>query len=548
MLLLAAAVLVGIDRYQTRQVEDQFQKFSENELASLHALVHRAMEKRFADKSDIAVKVFNRWFDSRNKRYPGKLWSVWSPGMVDYVAHDDPAKAPKKPQDAVDEEVLRTGRPVGRFVGDTYRYSVPIVLGVTEGTGERICLNCHVREMGEKEGEVISAYSSSLDTAADFARLHRLLWTMAGAALLSVLAMILCIKLVFTRVISRPLARMTGVMGHLAAGDAMVEIPDTERRDETGDMARAVQVFKTNLIRSRELEAEQRADFEARQRRSERVEALTSGFNRNASEIVGGLAEAALNLEKNARSMNSTADQTSEKAVSVASAAEEASVNVQAVASAAEQLSNSIGEIGRQVDHSSEIAALAVEEASRTETEVAELAASVARIGDIVTLINDIAGQTNLLALNATIEAARAGEAGKGFAVVANEVKHLANQTARATGDIGDQIAAVQGKTETVVVAIKGILKVITEVGEIAATIGGAMQQQNMATQEIARNVEQAAGGTAEVSGHVVSVQQAAQSTSRNAAELLAASQDLSQQAKSLRGIIDGFLQEVGRA
>ena len=384
VLLLAAAVLVGIDRYQTRQVEDQFQKFSENELASLHALVNSAMEKRFADKSDIAVKVFNRWFDSRNKRYPGKLWSVWSPGMVDYVAHDDPAKAPKKPQDAVDEEVLRTGRPVGRFVGDTYRYSVPIVLGVTEGTGERICLNCHVREMGEKEGEVISAYSSSLDTAADFARLHRLLWTMAGAALLSVLAMILCIKLVFTRVISRPLARMTGVMGHLAAGDAMVEIPDTERRDETGDMARAVQVFKTNLIRSRELEAEQRADFEARQRRSERVEALTSGFNRNASEIVGGLAEAALNLEKNARSMNSTADQTSEKAVSVASAAEEASVNVQAVASAAEQLSNSIGEIGRQVDHSSEIAALAVEEASRTETEVAELAASVARPVEIL--------------------------------------------------------------------------------------------------------------------------------------------------------------------
>ncbi|MGE5503944.1 MAG: methyl-accepting chemotaxis protein [Actinomycetota bacterium] len=342
-----------------------------------------------------------------------------------------------------------------------------------------------------------------------------------------------------------PIVSITGVMGKLAEGDLSVAVPGGGRGDEIGAMAAALEVFRTNLARQRELEAAQRAEEADRARRAMRIADLTAAFDRDASGMVQTVASAAEQLQGTSGSLSAAAAQTSQQATAVAAASEEASVNVQTVASAAEQLSSSIAEIARQVAHSSAISSSAVTEAGRAAAVVSELAATVQKIGDVVMLINDIAAQTNLLALNATIEAARADEAGKGFAVVAGEVKGLANQTGKATEEIGQQIAAVQQQTGRVVATIEGIVRVIEEVGTISAGIASAVDEQHAATSEIARNVEQAAAGTADVSTNVVGVQAAADQTGAAAHEVLDASRNLATDAEGLKRRIDGFLAEV---
>jgi len=246
--------------------------------------------------------------------------------------------------------------------------------------------------------------------------------------------------------------------------------------------------------------------------------------------------------------MATTAERTSEQASAVATASDQAAANVKVVAATSEELSASIAEIGRQVTQSAEISHAAVEEANATNQTVQGLAGAAAKIGEVVNLINDIAGQTNLLALNATIEAARAGEAGKGFAVVAQEVKNLANQTARATEEIATQIAAVQGETDGAVDAIEKIRSIIGEVNDIAMTISSAVEEQGVSTQEIARNVQQAAQGTQDVNLNIESVSKVADETGAAAGQVLSASQDLSRQAEHLRGEVERFIQELRTA
>jgi len=285
-----------------------------------------------------------------------------------------------------------------------------------------------------------------------------------------------------------------------------------------------------------------------RQQRGSKVDALLRSFEASAGTLVGIIASAATELRATAQSLSSTTEQTTAQAAGVAAAVEQASVNVQTVASAAEELSSSITEISRQVAQSSMIASKAVEDARRTDAIVKTLAGGAQKIGDVVGLISSIAGQTNLLALNATIEAARAGDAGKGFAVVAAEVKNLANQTAKATGDISAQIAEIQTATSEAVQAIETIAKTIDELSRIAASIAASVEEQGTATQEIARNVHEAASGTQEVSTNIIGVSRGAQETGVAAAQMLDAAGDLSQQTERMSADVGQFIAAVKAA
>jgi methyl-accepting chemotaxis protein len=350
------------------------------------------------------------------------------------------------------------------------------------------------------------------------------------------------------RLIARPIVGMTQSMTALADGNKQIEIVGADRKDEIGAMAKAVIVFKENMIRADALAAEQERERAAREERARRVEASAQNFDRSVSGVIRSVSTATTQLQGSAQTMSAAAEEASRQATAVASASEEASTNVQTVASAAEELSSSIDEIGRQVSQSARIAQAAVNDADKTNQTVKGLADAAQRIGDVVKLINDIAAQTNLLALNATIEAARAGEAGKGFAVVAAEVKNLANQTAKATEEIGAQIAGIQTSTQDSVAAIQGIGSTIREINEIATSIASAVEEQGAATREIARNVQQAAAGTSEVSTNIVGVTRASGTTGQTAGEVLSAAQEMAKQAESLRGEVERFLAEVKAA
>jgi methyl-accepting chemotaxis protein len=348
--------------------------------------------------------------------------------------------------------------------------------------------------------------------------------------------------------ITRPVGAMTAAMARLAEKDMGVEIPGTDHKDEVGDMAHAVQVFKDNMIEADRLAAEQRAEELKQAERAKQIENLCSAFDLSSSAAVKAVAAASGQLQSSATAMSSVAEQTSRQSTAVAAASEQASSNVQTVASAAEELSTSISEITRQVAQSSTISSGAVRQAKDTNIKVQGLADAANKIGEVVSLITDIAEQTNLLALNATIEAARAGDAGKGFAVVASEVKNLANQTAKATEEIAAQIGGVQASTKEAVAAIEMITKTIEEVDAIASTIASAVEEQSAATQEIARNVEQAAAGTQEVSSNISGVTQAANETGGAATEIQDASIELSHQSESLKVAVETFLSQVKAA
>lgn len=385
------------------------------------------------------------------------------------------------------------------------------------------------------------------------------------------------ISMTVTRSIRRPVNDLVFAMSKLADGDNTIEIPAAKRKDEVGEMARAVEVFKEKAIENSRLAAEaaenERAQSEMREKsreqreeaerkraeeqeeqarissaRAEQITQLSQEFDNKVSEILTVFNDSASNMQRSAEEMSNTAKQTSEQTAAVESASQAATGNVQTVAAAAEELSASISEIARQVNESSKITSDAVSETERTNAEVQGLAAAAEKIGEVVGLINDIASQTNLLALNATIEAARAGEAGKGFAVVATEVKSLADQTARATDEIGAQISEIQTATSGAVEAIGSISTTIDQVSGIASSISAAVTEQGASTDEIAQSVQHAATGTQEVSSHIATVSDAAAKTGETAGEVLTSARQLSEQGQVLRSAVDDFLEKVRAA
>jgi len=372
-------------------------------------------------------------------------------------------------------------------------------------------------------------------------------WMLTAFALAVVL--VCGLSLLIGRSISTALSAMARAMTRLAGGDFVVVIPGLARRDEIGEMADAVQVFKTNMIETERLRAEQlEIEQNQLQQRKADMHKLADAFEGAVGEIVENVSSAATELEASANTLTATAERARELATAVAAASEEASTNVQSVSSASEEMTSSVNEISRQVQESSRVANEAVVQARKTNDRVGELSKAAARIGDVVELINTIAGQTNLLALNATIEAARAGEAGRGFAVVASEVKALAEQTAKATGEISQQISGIQAATQDSAGAIKEIGDTIGRMSEISSTIAAAVEEQGAATQEISRNIQHAAQGTLQVSSNITDVQRGASETGSASSQVHSAAKSLSSESHRLKLEVGKFLNSVRAA
>jgi methyl-accepting chemotaxis protein len=427
---------------------------------------------------------------------------------------------------------IEVGNPTAREYGDN-----------DANRKNRQALNRDIQGLAEANNKLIDALAAEVEVYYERKLNAMIAVTLLGILLAGGLA-------VFTvrRFVVRPVTRLTLTMRQLADGDTGVEIEGGERRDELGAMARAVAVFKDNMLRNAALEEEQRVEREAKEQRQAALNERVRKFSLSIAEVVNAVASQATELETTAQAMASSAEEASRQAAAVTTAVTETNANVQTVASSSEELAASVREIGHQVSRSAAIASKASDEAQRTNATANGLVDAADKIGQVVQLIQAIASQTNLLALNATIEAARAGEAGKGFAVVANEVKSLATQTATATEEIAGQVASIQGVTKETVSAIGTIGATIAEINDIAAAIASATEEQGAATQEIARNVQEVAHGTDAVSSNIVGVSHASEEVGSAASQVLGAAGDLSRQSERLRREVEDFLASVQAA
>jgi methyl-accepting chemotaxis protein len=440
-----------------------------------------------------------------------------------------------------------TGKLVSQFVDDALRSSdVGRTSYMFPKPGQTVSLRKMVAVARFAPWNVAfftGAYTDDLDAAFQASLLSM------GAVGGGIMLLTILVALLVSRDITASLGGLKTAMERLAKGDLSTAVPGADRRDEVGDMAATVLVFKDSMTETERLRrAQDAAKVQAAAEQKAALNSMADGFEARIGLLVVMLSSGSTELEATARSLTGTANEGDKQATVVASAAEEASTGLQTVASATEQLTASIGEINRQVAKSSSITGKAVDDAKRTDAIVHALAEGAEKIGAVVGLITSIASQTNLLALNATIEAARAGDAGKGFAVVASEVKSLANQTGKATEQIGGQITQIQTATREAVEAIHGIYNTIEEVSAIAATIAAAVEQQGAATSEISRNVQQTAQAAHEVTAGISGVSAAAGETGTAAGMVLIAAADLSKQAAQLSGAVTTFVAGVRAA
>ena len=345
--------------------------------------------------------------------------------------------------------------------------------------------------------------------------------------------------------VTAPLSQMTVALDRLAGGDLTVAVDGADRTDEVGSLARSLRAFKEAALARRDLESARDDEMASKEFRRVALEEHTAQFERSVGGALGAVTAAAKKMRETAKLMSSTAEETNSRSAAVSSAAQIASTNVETVAAAAEELTASIQEIGRQAGQSRSIASAAVSESAQVDSAMRSLAEATQRIGEVVDLITSIASQTNLLALNATIEAARAGEAGRGFAVVANEVKELATQTSKATGEISSHIVLVQQRTDSAVATISHIAQTIEQLNGIAGGIAAAVAQQEAATHEIARNVQQTSTAARDVTENIEGVTGATHSTGKVAADVLASADQLTGEADKLRREVEKFLLDI---
>jgi len=345
--------------------------------------------------------------------------------------------------------------------------------------------------------------------------------------------------------IAGPIGSITAAMRGMAGGSVNVDIPGEGRRDEVGDMAQALGVFKSAILEREALAERDRQEQVEKAKRAEALSLLNEGFSTAFKEVGDGIVASSRAVDADSNTLALGAQRTAEQADEVAQASTRASNNVATVAAAAEELRASITEINGQVLAAARASTDAVEQSKRASETVRGLAAAAERIGQVVSLINAIASQTNLLALNATIEAARAGEAGKGFAVVAAEVKGLANQTASATGEIQSQVDAIQTETSRAVEAISDIAGAIISIQEITTSVAGAVEEQTAATAEISRSVQQASEGTNDVARAIAVVSSATEATGAAIESLRSTSEGLSAQAQLLQTQVTDFIDKA---
>jgi methyl-accepting chemotaxis protein len=388
-----------------------------------------------------------------------------------------------------------------------------------------------------------AVYINDIDAA--FWRMART----ASAVIVTLMLLSIGVAWSITRSVVKPLSGLKARMASLSTGELDAAVADTDRPDEIGEMARTIQVFKDAMIETARLRTEQQeVELLQAQRRKTDMNKLADQFESAVGQIIATVSAASTQLEASAGTLSKSSDQAQVVTNKAAAASASASTNVRSVAAASEEMASSVGEISRQVKVSAQIAGDAVGQAQKTDARMNQLSQAAGRIGAVVELINTIAGQTNLLALNATIEAARAGDAGRGFAVVASEVKALAEQTAKATDEISQQITDIQSATQDSVGAIKEIGATIGRISEISSTIASAVEQQGAATQEISRNVQRAAAGTAEVASNITDVQRGATETGSASSQVFSAAQSLSHESNRLKLEVSKFIGTVRAA